>query len=269
MIPEFKETTKFLLSLSKKAGDILLKYYSPAGVVYDEKADSSRVTKADLEINHMVIKEVEKEYPDFKVLGEEESNNTANSKKLFVVDPLDGTLNFTLGSPLFCFSAAIVIDGKSVAGIIFNPLAKRTLLAEEGKGAWLIEENKQMFVSNKDDFDYALINAGFKETEFSALLQNLDARTPSLFAACEYASMVAIGSFQGALYLSRYPHDIAAAKIIVEEAGGKVTDIYGEDQRYDGPLRGALISNGLLHDRLIKLIDDSGMKTKLTIIKTQ
>jgi len=267
MLPEFQETSKFLLTLAEKAGKIMLDYYSPAGISYEKKADSSRVTKADLKINHMVIEEVAKNYPEFRVLGEEESNNTPDSKKLFVVDPLDGTLNFTLGSPLFCFSAAVVIDGKSIAGVIFNPLAKRTLLAEEGKGTWLIEENRQVFASKKNDFDHAMINAGYKETEFSALLHELGARTPSLFAACEYGSMVAIGSFEAALYLSHYPHDIAAVKIIVEEAGGKVTDIYGEEQRYDGHLRGALMSNGILHAELVKLIAQANLSAILTTFK--
>jgi len=261
-MPDFQETTKFLLTLSKKAGEILLAHYSPAGVPYEKKADSSRVTTADLKVNRMVIEEVEKNYPEFKVLGEEESNNTAGSKKLFVVDPLDGTLNFTLGLPLFCFSVAVVIDGKSVAGVISNPLAKRTLLAEEGKGTWLMEENRQMHVGEKNDFDYAMIDTGFKESKLSVLLHELGARTPSIFAACEYGSMVAIGSFQGAVYLSHYPHDIAAVKILVSEAGGKVTDIYGNEQRYDGPIRGALISNGILHDKLIELINKSGLQEK-------
>ena len=266
-MPEFQDTTKFLLSLAEKAGKILLSYYSAAGVSFEKKSDASRVTEADIKTNRMVIEEVEKNYPDFKVLGEEQSTNTAESKKLFVVDPMDGTLNFTIGSPLFCFSVAVVIDGKSVAGVIFNPLAKRTLIAEEGKGAWLVEENRQIFVSKKADFDGAMINAGYKETKFSGLVHNLGARTPSFFAACEYGSLVATGGFEAALYLSHYAHDIAAVKIIVEEAGGKVTDVYGEEQRYDGGLRGAMISNGILHNELIKLIEQSGLSANLKKIK--
>lgn len=267
-MPEFKDLTKFLLILAEKAGEILLSYYSPAGVPYGEKSDSSRITEADTKINHLVIEEVKKNYPEFKVLGEEESNNTAESKKLFVVDPIDGTLNFTMGSPLFCFSAAVVIDGKSVAGVILNPLAKRTLLAEEGKGAWLIEEGKRISVSQKNNFDMALINCGYKETEFSALVHSKGARTPSLFAVCEYGSMVAIGGFEAALYLSHFPHDIAALKIIVEEAGGKVTDINGGEQRYDMPIRGALISNRILHAELLKLVQESGVKNKIKAFKS-
>ena len=267
MLPEFQETTKFLLTLSEKAGKILLEYYSPAGVSFSEKENFSRVTEADLKVNRMIIEEVEKNYPDFKVHGEEESNYNEDSKKLFVVDPLDGTLMFTIGSPLFCFSAAVVLDGKSVAGIICNPLAKRTLLAEEGKGTWLIEENKKMSVSKKADFDYAMINCGFRETELATLLQGLGARTPAVYAACEYASMVATGGFEAGLYLSHHAYDIAAAKIIIEEAGGKVTDIYGEDQRYDKPLRGALMSNGILHDELIKLIEQGGTRERLSEVR--
>lgn len=267
MLPEFQETTNFLLTLAEKAGKILLKYYSPAGVSFSKKEDLSRVTEADFKVNRMVIEEVEKNYPDFRVQGEEESNDIADSKKLFVVDPLDGTLMFTIGSPLFCFSAAIVLDGKSVAGVIYNPLAKRTLLAEINKGTWLIEENKKMSVSQKSDFDFAMINCGFRETEFSSLLQNLGARTPAVYAACEYASLVATGGFDGGLYLSDHAYDIAAAKIIIEEAGGKVTDIYGEEQRYDKPLRGALMSNGILHNNLLKLIEQGDLREKLNTIK--
>jgi len=267
MMPDFKDTTKFLLSLAEKAGKIMLDYYSAAGASFEKKADSSRVTAADLEVNRMVIEEAEKNYPDFKVLAEEESNNTAESKKLFVVDPMDGTLNFTIGSPLFCFSAAVVIDGKSVAGVIFNPLAKRTLIAEEGKGAWFVEENRKISVSQKADFDGAMINAGYKETEFSRLIHGLGGRTPSFFAACEYGSLVATGGFEAALYLSRYAHDVAAIKIIVEEAGGKVTDVYGEEQRYDGQLRGAMISNGILHNELVRLFEQSGLSPNLEKIK--
>lgn len=256
----FQDITKFLLILSRKASEIMLKHYSAGGIYAGTKEDMSPVTKADTEINSIVIAEIKKNYPDYEIIGEEESTQTNGVKKLFVIDPLDGTLMFKIGSPLFAFSAAIVIDGEVVAGVLSNPLAKRTLLAEKHKGTYLVEENKRIYVSSKNIFEGALINAGWKETNLPKLLHERGARTPTLYAICEIASLVAVGGIEGSAYSGTYVYDIAAAKIIVEEAGGKVTDLYGNEQRYDQPINGAVISNGLLHDELLNLVKRAGLK---------
>lgn len=244
----------FLLSLAKKANRIMLKHYSPLGIKFQNKADLSPVTVADLEINRMVIREVKKYYPDYDVLAEEISTNQASSKKLFVVDPLDGTMMFAIGAPLFDFSAAVVVNGESLAGVISNPLTKRTLIAEKGKGAYLAETATKISVSQKNTLNKALVNSGWKSSRLSAPLHEKLAYTPSIYAICESGSLVATGGFDGALYLGRFPHDIAALKVIVEEAGGLVTNIYGQNQRYDQALSGAVISNGKLHKPLLKII---------------
>jgi len=241
----------------------MLKYYSPLGVASTKKKDNSPVTQADLEINTLVINEVAKNYPDYRVLAEEESNNEVGSKKLFVVDPLDGTLTFTIGSPQFCFSAAVVINGKSIAGVLYNPLARRTLLAEEGQGTWLVEENKQVFVSQKDSLDQSLINTGWRDARLAQILHPLGVKTPAFYAICEIGSLIALGGMEAAVFTGLQAHDIAAVKIVVEEAGGKVTDIFGREQRYDGQIRGAIISNGPFHNELIKLTEQSGLAADL------
>lgn len=258
----FQDITKFLLVLSEKASEIMLKHYSAAGVQAMIKKDRSPVTEADIEVNKMVITEIRLHYPEYEVLGEEESTDIKGASKLFVVDPIDGTRMFAIGCPLFVFSCAVVIDGKSIAGVLANPLAKRTLLAEKGKGTYLVEENRRMSVSEKKDFDRALINSGWDQTDLPRLIHARGGRTPVIFSVCEQASLIATGGFEGAVFTGSTAHDIAAAKIVVEEAGGKVTNLFGEEQRYDQPIKGAVLSNGYLHDELVKMVQEAGLKVR-------
>ncbi|TSC68778.1 MAG: inositol monophosphatase [Parcubacteria group bacterium Gr01-1014_56] len=249
----------FLVALSEEASTIMLKYFSPLGVPAEKKADMSPVTKADTEINQMVIDRVKKSYPDYEVLGEEQSTDITKSNKLFVVDPVDGTHMFAIGAPMFCFSAAVVVDGVSVAGVLSNPLVKRTLVAEQGRGAYLVETNSKIKVSEKDTLDRAVINAGWSDARGVENLHTLGARTPEVYSICEAGSLVALGGFDGGIFTGSNAHDIAAIKIVVEEAGGTVTDINGNEQRYDREIKGALISNGMLHGRLVKIVKESGL----------
>ncbi len=255
--------TNFLIELSKEASVILLKHFSPLGVLTEMKEEMSPVTKADIEVNEMVIKKVCDNYPEYGVLAEEISTDITKSNKLFVVDPLDGTHMFAIGATMFGFSAAVVEDGVSIAGVLMNPLAKRTLVAEKGKGAYLVETQTKIHVSDKDTLDQALINAGWKDDRVTSLLHALGARTPEVYSICESASLVALSAFDGDIFTGHYPHDVAALKIVVEEAGGKVTDINGMEQRYDREIRGAIVSNEKLHTRLLEIAKKSGIADDL------
>lgn len=259
----FNDITMLLADLSKKACDIMLKYYSPNGNKFDTKSDLSPVTKADIEINQMVIDNIKKSYPEFEVLAEEVSTDITKSNKLFVVDPLDGTHMFTIGAPLFCFSAAVVIDGECTGGVIANPLAKRTLLAEKGKGTYLIETNSKINVSTRNTLKRAVINTGWMDSAVSKLLHAKNAFTPEVYSVCEAGSLVALGGFDGIIFSGKSAHDIAAIKIIVEEAGGKVTNILGDNQLYNESILGAIVSNGNLHEELIRIVKESGISTRI------
>jgi myo-inositol-1(or 4)-monophosphatase len=260
----FNDITKFLLTLSEKATEIMLKYYSPSGGVNAtfkdaENNDMSPVTKADIEINDMVITEVKTHYPDYEILGEEASTNNGTDKKLFVVDPVDGTYMFTIGCPLFVFSAAVVVNGESVSGIICNPLAKRTLIAEKGKGAYLAEENKKISVSKKSALKEAFINLAWKDVRMAEKIIEAGASPMQVYSIIEAAALVATSGFDGALFRFDSEVDIASAKVIVEEAGGKVTDIEGNEQMYDKKINGAIISNGVLHAELVSAAKEANI----------
>ncbi len=248
----FNEQTLFLSNLAKKAGRILEKHYDPAGTAFTHKDDKSRVTETDIAVNKLVIEETKKHLPDYGVLGEELSFNETN-KKLIVTDPLDGTLMFTLGLPLFCFSAAIVHDGVPVSAVIVNPIAKRTLLAEKGKGCMLCESNKFVQVRKAENLKDELVHCGWSSSVVASLVHEEGAKTPMVYSVCESGSLVAIGAFLGEFFNGKHAHDIAAVQLIVEEAGGKVTDIKGNTQRYDQPINGAIISNGVIHEKMLNM----------------
>ncbi len=220
----FSQRTKFLLSLSKKASRIMLKHYNPCGVSYTVKNKQSdwgldAVTKADMEVNKMVLREIEKHYPTYGLLGEEISS-FKKGQKLFVVDPIDGTHMFIIGAPLFVFSAAVVINGRPVAGVLVNPLAQRTLLAELDKGAYLVERNLKLSVSQRKTFTGALIRTGWKDSTAANLLHKQNARTPEVYSVCESASLIATGGFDGDIFMGNAAHDIAAVKHSGRGGGG-------------------------------------------------
>lgn len=238
----------------------MLRYYSSGGGMKSIlKEDLSPVTQADIEINEMVIREVKIHYPDYEVLGEEISTNKEDGKKLFVVDPIDGTYMFTIGCPLFVFSAAIVIDGESIAGVISNPLAKRTLIAEKTKGAYFVEENKQISVSTKNTLKDSFINIPWKDIPSTQNLLEQGAAAMQVYSIIEASALIATGGFDGAIFRFNSAVDIAAAKVIVEEAGGVVTDINGKEQRYDREINGAIISNGHIQNDLVSLCQKSNI----------
>ena len=208
---------------------------------------------------------MKKNYPDYEVLAEEISTDISKSNHLFVVDPIDGTQMFAIGATMFGFSAAVVIDGQSVAGVLSNPLAKRTLIAEKGKGTYLVETATRVKVSEKNTLDNSLVCAGWKDSRIASLLHARGARTPVVYSICEAASLVALGGFDGVIFTGRFPHDIAALKVVVEEAGGKVTDIHGNEQRYDREVHGAIISNGNLSSVLLNIIKESGVENDFSL----
>ncbi len=246
----------FAKGLAGRAGGIMLEHFA-VGVAFTSKADDSRLTIADTAVNRMVIEEVAKHFPEHGVRGEEESTQRDHHTMVWVCDPIDGTLPYSHGIPTNMFSLALVQDGEPIVGVTYDPYLKRLFAAEKGKGAFL--NNQPIKVSTSG----LVANQSISGASDRSLLY-----PPGVYAACYdrqlqffshkscvYSSMlVASGQFVGHMYCGVHAHDVAAVKIIVEEAGGKVTDLRGQQQRYDQPIYGALISNGVAHDDLLALI---------------
>jgi fructose-1,6-bisphosphatase/inositol monophosphatase family enzyme len=250
----YEKELKFALSVAKKAGQIMRKYYKgDNGSSY--KYDNSIVTLADTDINRYLIERVKKTFPTHAVDGEEEKSGTGAS--VWVCDPVDGTAMFARHIPVAVFSLALTVKGKSVLGVVYDPFSRKLYTATAGGGAYVNGKRLHVNQYRWEDkeciigFDmipqaewnfYAFLNAHWQKSYYVSM------------GSCIHSCLcVASGDFTAHLFCGTKGKncDIAAIKVIVEEAGGVVTDIFGGEQDYDKDIRGALVSNGVVHDALL------------------
>lgn len=252
---------EFAKRIAVKAGEMMLKSFLTDFSHY-EKEDKTIVTEVDEAINNYVIEEITKEYPKHSVFGEEKSVDN-NSDLVWVCDPIDGTIPYAKGLPISCFSLALVQDGVPIIGVVKDPFTKRLYSAAKNAGAYV--NDKKIHVSNQGFGRHSIINVEwwFEGTyDLDTPLHNLsiDTGTYITHMGCgvNTSCQVALGKYEASLYAGstgKYV-DVAAIKIIVEEAGGKVTDVYGNDQRYDKDIKGAIASNGKIHQQLLEAVSE-------------
>jgi myo-inositol-1(or 4)-monophosphatase len=247
----------FAKKLAYKAGEIMLQHFQ-IGIEQAMKANNTPVTIADTTINRLVIEEVKKSYPTHGVIGEEESYERKDAEYVWVCDPLDGTVPYTFGIPISMFSLALVKDGQPLLGVLYDPYTKRLYHAIKSQGAYY--NDKTLSVNKQATFPMHYIGLPSRPTQCldaSKLCSAVMEKQAKIFMVnciSQSSSLVASGQLFASLFAEKTAHDIAAIKIIVEEAGGKVTNLRGEEQRYDQPIFGAIISNGILHEELVSLI---------------
>ena len=251
----------FAVALSKRAGREMMRHYSPLGFPTTMKKDKSVVTVVDTLLNRMVIEAIHATYPQHDVLAEEESSLQNKGDFVWVCDPIDGTRQFSMGTANFSFSIGLTYRGISVLGVIYEPFTKKLYTAVAGKGAYLngtkIHVNTKNRLSDSLCFFTASIRSRYNILGFVPLLIAHTKRVYN-FACCTVeGNLVASGLAEGLVYANNSAHDFAALKVILEEAGGKITDLWGNDQRYDRPLKGVVLSNGRIHTQLIKLLKDT------------
>jgi len=250
----------FAGQLAYDAGIIMSDYFYRTDQHIQHKADKTLVTDADRKVNQLVIDRVNAVYPEHGVLGEEASERV-ESKQLWVCDPIDGTNGFTTGLPTAVFSLAFVVDGVPQVAVVYNPFVNELFTAIKGQGA--LCNGQKLQVSSRQLAVACLAGpGGLKELMRHMPVYDQLCRQGAIvrpFGGMVYqCCLVARGKLDGRLFPGYGAHDIAAAKLIVEEAGGKVTDIDGQEQRYDQAIRGAIISNGVVHDNLLQAVRRHG-----------
>ena len=256
----------FTIDLAKHAGKIMKTNFT-LGMKKEWKSDNTPLTETDLTINALVLDSIKKKFPGHSVLAEEGSNVSEGSEYVWVCDPVDGTTPFSHGIPTCVFSLALVQKGTVMLGVVYDPFIDRMFVGEKGKGASL--NGKKISVSRSTTLANAIVgfvNSRRAPYDFSDLYQQLLSRQVKLLDVGSIAYMhalVACGEFAATIFPYDQPHDTAAIKVIVEEAGGMVTDLFGNEQRYDraNGFRGHLVSNGVLHHELVNIIT-STVKTK-------
>lgn len=249
---------EFAKEIAKEAGKIILKYFKmDNGANY--KGDKTIVTLADKEINSYLVKRVKESFPNHCVDGEEESFGKSNY--VWVCDPVDGTAMYARHIPVAVFSLALVIDGVSSVGIVYDVFTDNLYTAIKGKGAF--QNDTQISVNDFDLNDMrSVCNFDmWPSSEYNIFDTIKELGNSSYFigiGSVIRASMcVANGEFCCAIFpgTKHKNCDIAAVKVIVEESGGKVTDLFGNEQRYDKDINGAIISNGVVHEDVLKSIN--------------
>lgn len=253
----FSQNKSFSLSLARQAGAIIRQNFM-LGMKKEWKSDDSPVTQTDFVINQLVIDSVKKKFPDHSILAEERSDFSEQSEYVWVCDPVDGTIPFSHGIPTCVFSLALTRNGVPVLGVVYDPFMDRMFFAEKGGGAFV--NGKKISVSSARVLEKSLFGLGSRKgskIDLSGLKEAMEQKHARIIDICSITYMgalVACGEFVGTMFCGTKPHDTAALKVIVEEAGGRVTDLSGNEQRYDRDIRGHIISNGILHEELLTVI---------------
>ncbi len=255
-----EEYLKFAKMIADESAEIALRYFS-FETENTWKGDDTPLTKADIEINDLVIKRVNIAYPDHSVSGEEENDKKENSKYVWVCDPIDGTMPFSNGLPMFTFSLALVdqSNGQPILGLVNDPVMKNMYWAYKGGGAY--RNGKKTSVSRSTSLKNTYLNSdgsgrdiGFSNLDLFKTLRDKGVKVMKLLSIVYGGIQVANGKFSGTVFFGPHAHDVAALKIITEEAGGKVTDLNGDERRYDQFGLGCVISNGILHGEILECV---------------
>lgn len=249
--PEFK---KVALIAIQKAGKILKKNFGKKiSIAY--KKDLTPLTSIDLAANQTIIGLIKKNFPSHNIISEE-SRGTFGKEFTWIIDPIDGTTNYTLGVPLFAVSLTLIKGREPILSIIFNPITKELYFAEKGKGAYL---NSQRIKVNRTN-NLSRVNLHFdRGTDLEDGLKAVIKIAPRIRTVRFYGSpdsdicSIASGKNEGFLNSKAHYHDIIAGAFIVKEAGGKVTDFRGRDWQINA--NNVLITNGKIHNKIIKLIN--------------
>ena len=228
------------------------------------KGDVDLVTEVDFQCEQAVMEILCQHTPDIEVLAEE-TGGAEDATTRWVVDPLDGTTNFVHNFPMYCVSIALEVDGQSVVGVVLDPIRQRTYHAIRGQGAHCGEQ--PLRVSRCDDISRALIGTGFpydrrEEAHFylayvEAVMRNAQGIRRAGAAAMDLV-MVASGVLDGFWEFNLSAWDVAAGRLLVEEAGGRCTSHGGHEMNMLHP--SPLATNGLIHEAMISLLGSVKMQ---------
>ena len=234
-------STKDLLGIAGRAARDAAEYLRSVTVPRDPttwstKGPSDFVTEVDRTAERMIADVLLASTPDAAMLGEELSPEASSAELTWVVDPLDGTTNFLHGYPAYAVSIAAAVDGRVVAGVIFDVIHDQLYQAEAGEGAWL--DGRRLSTSAITDPRHALVGTGFPFKhrdrlpeylrQFADILLSTSGIRRAGSAALDLAH-VAAGRLDGFWELALAPWDIAAGALLVRESGGHVTDLEGRD----------------------------------------
>ncbi len=243
-----------MVAAARAGGAVALRHFAQGAVQADDKPDGSPVTAADREAEAAVIERLARDFPGHGVLGEETGEQGPASPR-FLVDPVDGTRNFVRGIPHWATLLALEEDGDVTAGVVYLPVTDRCYTARRGGGAHM--DGERLRVSTVDDLAAATLahpslTMVRRQGRWEGFVRLVDAtdRQRGFGDFLSYV-LVAEGKAEVALGLNVKPWDLAPLRLLVEEAGGRFTDLEGVATIGSGT---ALATNGRLHAAALALL---------------
>jgi myo-inositol-1(or 4)-monophosphatase len=248
-----------LMEATLEAGKIIQEYFHGTFKIENKEGINNLVTEVDKHSETRIIEIIKKYYPGHSIISEEVGEEIQDSDYKWIIDPIDGTVNFAHGIPICCVSIGLQLKDDLVLGAVYNPMMNELFFAEKGKGATL--NGNPISVSKKSDFKKACLVTGFpykwpKTYEHPIkvferfIMEGLPVRR--LGSAAIDLCWVACGRFDGFWEYNLSSWDVAAGYLIVQEAGGKITGFEGE--QYSVFDKETLATNGLIHEEMLKLI---------------
>jgi myo-inositol-1(or 4)-monophosphatase len=247
------------VEIAREAGALLANYFERR-VAFELKGEFDLVTEADRASERLVVERLRTHFPTHSIVAEEGGGHESASEYRWFVDPLDGTTNFAHGFPVFNVTLGLERAGEPVAGVVYDPIRQEMFTAERGAGAYL--NNRRIKVSATKQLGDSLASTGFPSRKRHnninihfyyqlAMASHGVRRTGS--AAIDLA-WVAAGRLDFFWEFGLKPWDMAAGTLLVQEAGGRTSDMHGVHHTVTGSDH-LLADNGLLHDRVLEIFE--------------
>lgn len=240
------------IAAARAGGEVSRRYFG-SGLAVERKSDRSPVTVADRESEQRIVEVLRAAFPDYGVLGEE-FGERAGAGARWIVDPIDGTKSFVRGNPYFAVLIGLEEEGEITAGVVYEPISDELYHASKGAGAF--GPRGRLWVSDIDTLRGGMVVFGglqaWRQTGKWDALERLVAASGRQRGYGDYLGhlFVARGLGEAMLEPELKPWDMAPLKILVEEAGGRLTDLAGKPTIYGGS---CVTSNGRVHDEVLAL----------------
>lgn len=265
----------FAQTIAQEGAALVRERYEGEMAVSVKSSEIDLVTDVDQAAEALLLARIRARYPDHLIFAEETAQDRAvltSDRPLWLVDPIDGTVNYAHGVPVFATSVALVINGRPVVGVTVDPLRGETFWAERGGGAWV--NGRRLHVSATERLSEALLGTGFPYTRAIDPDNNLPAfnalmpRTRGVRragSACLDLAWTAAGRFDGYWEMALQPYDFGAGWLLVEEAGGRVTDFGGRPWTITQDPTRIVATNGRLHDELVAVLVEARQAAGLPV----
>jgi myo-inositol-1(or 4)-monophosphatase len=249
-----------LVKAAQEAGQLMASYFGKTFEVSNKSGINDLVTEVDKKSEALIINIIKENFPEHQILSEEVGALVQDSQYKWIIDPIDGTVNFANGIPICCVSIGVEHAGKMVLGAVYSPFLNEFFVAEKGAGAFL--NDKQIYVSQQDQLIKSCMVTGFPYTYLDMpngplqvfekfIRKGIPVRR--LGSAAIDLCWVAAGRFDGFYEHKLAAWDSAAGFLMVEEAGGKITDFAGQ---YYSPYQPHLVAtNGKIHDAVLQVVN--------------